>query len=82
VDPEETDVLFLPGFEYWLVGHRTRKLVTIPTEIYCHRTNGVVKLSLCLSNSLRHEGVWGSGYLDPHFLDLGTSWRCRFNPGE
>jgi hypothetical protein len=18
--------------------------------------------------------VWGSGYIDPHFLDLGTSW--------
>jgi hypothetical protein len=35
-----------------------------------------VKLSLCLTNqTLRHEGVWGSGCIDPHFLDLGTSWR-------
>jgi hypothetical protein len=35
-----------------------------------------VKLSLCITNSaLRHEGVWGSGYIDPHFLDIGTSWR-------
>jgi hypothetical protein len=35
-----------------------------------------VKLSLCLTNSaLRHEGVWGSGCIDLHFLDLGTSWR-------
>jgi hypothetical protein len=34
------------------------------------------KLSLCLTNSvLHHEGVWGSGGIDPHFLDLGTSWR-------
>jgi hypothetical protein len=24
---------------------------------------------------LRHEGVWGSGCIDPHFLNLGTSWR-------
>jgi hypothetical protein len=33
-----------------------------------------VKLSLCLTNqALRYEGVWGSGYIDPHFLDLGTS---------
>jgi hypothetical protein len=24
---------------------------------------------------LRHEGVWGSGCIDPHFLDLGTGWR-------
>jgi hypothetical protein len=31
-------------------------------------TTGKVKL-------LRHEGVWGSGCIDPHFLDLGTSRR-------
>jgi hypothetical protein len=24
---------------------------------------------------VRHEGVWGSECIDPHFLDLGTSWR-------
>jgi hypothetical protein len=35
-----------------------------------------VKLSLCLTNqALRHEDVWRSGCIDPHFLDLGTSWR-------
>jgi hypothetical protein len=35
-----------------------------------------VKMSLCLTNyALRHEGVWGSGCIDPHFLNLGTSWR-------
>jgi hypothetical protein len=35
-----------------------------------------VKLSLCFINyALRHEGVWGSGRLDPHFLDLGTGLR-------
>jgi hypothetical protein len=40
------------------------------------RTRTVVKLSLCLTNSaLRHEGVWGSGCINPNFLDLGTSWR-------
>jgi hypothetical protein len=34
-----------------------------------------VKLSLCsTSEALRHEGVCGSGCIDPHFLDLGTSW--------
>jgi hypothetical protein len=45
---------------------------------------------LCLTNqALCHEGVWGSGCIDPHFLDLGTSWRWwsasqpgRFTPGE
>jgi hypothetical protein len=28
--------------------------------------------SVCVK-ALRHEGVWGSGCIDPHFLDLGTS---------
>jgi hypothetical protein len=33
-----------------------------------------VKFSLCLTNSaLRLEDVWGSGSIDPHNLDLGTS---------
>jgi hypothetical protein len=28
-----------------------------------------VKLSVCLTNeALRHEGVWGSGRIGPHFL--------------
>jgi hypothetical protein len=31
--------------------------------------------SLFLTNlALRHEGVWGSGCIDPYFLYLGTSW--------
>jgi hypothetical protein len=35
-----------------------------------------IKLSLYLTNkALRHEGLWGSGCIDSHFLDLGTSWR-------
>jgi hypothetical protein len=35
-----------------------------------------VKLLLWLTNyALRHEGVWGSGCIDPHSLDLGTSWK-------
>jgi hypothetical protein len=43
-----------------------------------------VKLCLCLTNqALRHEGIWWSGCIDPHFLDLGTSWRwvASFTPG-
>jgi hypothetical protein len=49
-----------------------------------------IKLFLCLTNeALRHENVWGSGCIDPSFLDLGTSWRwvarvtpLSFYPGE
>jgi hypothetical protein len=34
----------------------------------------MVKLSLCLTNqALRHKSVWDSGYIDPHFIDLGSS---------
>jgi hypothetical protein len=38
---------------------------------------------------VHHEGVWGSGYIDPHFLDLrlvGGEWSDsgpgRFTPRE
>jgi hypothetical protein len=35
-----------------------------------------VNLTLCLTNkALRHKGVWGSGCIDPDFLDLGSGWR-------
>jgi hypothetical protein len=39
-----------------------------------------LKLSLCLTNyALRHEGVWGSGCIDPRILYIGTSWRLVLN---
>jgi hypothetical protein len=28
-----------------------------------------------MKGKLRHESVWGSECIDPHFLDLSTSWR-------
>jgi hypothetical protein len=41
----------------------------------CLYTDRKVKLPLCLTNkALRHGGVWGSGCIDPYFLDLGTSY--------
>jgi hypothetical protein len=47
-----------------------------PVAILTERMDIKVKLSLCLTNyALRHGGVWGSGCIDPNFLDLGTSWR-------
>jgi hypothetical protein len=53
-------------------------------------SKGKVKVTLWSTNSaLHHEGVWGSGCIDPHFLDLGTNcseWSAsrpgRFTPGE
>jgi hypothetical protein len=34
-----------------------------------------VMLSLCLTNKHYAMIAYGSVYIDPHFLDLGTSWR-------
>jgi hypothetical protein len=35
-----------------------------------------VNLFLCLTKlALRHVDLWGSGCINPHFLDLGISWR-------
>jgi hypothetical protein len=35
-----------------------------------------LKSPLCLANyTLHHQGVWGSGCIDPYTLDLGTNWR-------
>jgi hypothetical protein len=33
------------------------------------------KVSLTGNQALRHEDVWGSGCIDPRFLDLGVTWR-------
>jgi hypothetical protein len=41
-------------------------------EVY-YRGKG--KVGPVFNYALRHEGVWGSGCVDPHFLGLGTSWR-------
>jgi hypothetical protein len=35
----------------------------------------VVQVVPVLNLALRHEGKWGRECIDPHFLDLGTSWR-------
>jgi hypothetical protein len=48
----------------------------VPEDDSRYTSREKVKFSLCLTNSaLTHEGVWGSGGIDPHFLDLGTSWK-------
>jgi hypothetical protein len=48
-----------------------------------------VKLLVLTNQALRNEGVWGSGSINPHFPNFGTSWRRvvsfsagRFTPGE
>jgi hypothetical protein len=43
----------------------------LPT-LTCRQHGSVTKVK---GKVVRHEHVWGSGCIDPHFLDLGTSWR-------
>jgi hypothetical protein len=76
----------------WVVPISTMPSITVTWWVSCCRLSDnpylltckkKVKLSLCSTNSvLLHEGVWGSACIDPHFLDLGTSWRwvVRFTP--
>jgi hypothetical protein len=35
---------------------------------------GKVKVNVLLFLYLTNEGVCGSGFIDPHFLDFGTIW--------
>jgi hypothetical protein len=56
---------------------RSFVLISVPPEAYFDSSlKKKVKLSLCLTNyALHHEDVrGGSGCIDPHFRDLGTSW--------
>jgi hypothetical protein len=75
----------------FIVGHHSLRnrpsLLCRAPGSCCYRPEGCSVFETCLSTSqvkfspflthsaLRHEGVWGSGCIDPHFLDLGTSWR-------
>jgi hypothetical protein len=81
-------IILLPvvlyGSETWSLilweKHRLRVFENRVLRIYGLKRDAVmggkVKLSLCLNNqALHHEGIWGSGRTDPHFLDLSTSWR-------
>jgi hypothetical protein len=57
--------------------HCLHRSVHFPTShVLVNFLSERVKLSLCLTSSaLRHEGVWRSGCVDPHFVDLRTGWR-------
>jgi hypothetical protein len=44
-----------------------------PGQILNYRIKG--KVVPVLNWTLRHEGIWGSGCIDPRILDLNTSWR-------
>jgi hypothetical protein len=83
--------------EQWATKHDVFRLylhsfhsnLTKGKRIYHHKSpnlsslNVKGQLSLCITNeALYHEGVWGSGCIDPCFLDLSTNWRwvVRFTP--
>jgi hypothetical protein len=56
--------------------HSLTRRVCVRVKKVWNKSCTKVKLSLCLTDLvLPHEGVSGSGCIDPHLLDLGTSWR-------
>jgi hypothetical protein len=73
------------------VSHIRTYIVYAPTYInlsYTYRYTCIIGLHT-QRQSCPYEDVWGSGCIDPHFLDLGTScskWsasrHCRFTPGK
>jgi hypothetical protein len=70
---KENSLIGSPGRLLEQLGQFSRKMVWVssPTS---HFLLIKLKLSLCSTNKAhRHEGVWGSRCIDPHFLDLGTS---------
>jgi hypothetical protein len=63
-----------------LNSHRKYSRLRMPLKrgsfLICVTNVKKVNFPLFLINqALRHEGVWGSGCMDPHFFDLDTSWR-------
>jgi hypothetical protein len=50
------------------------RISTVSVLYYFRRKTDMVK-SKGKVVPLRHEGVCGSGLIDPHCLVLGTSWR-------
>jgi hypothetical protein len=66
---------FITDFSRRLGSNNYWHLKQLLTQLFCF-SGKKVKLSLCLTNyALCHEGIWGSGCIDAHFHDLGTTWR-------
>jgi hypothetical protein len=77
------------------LGHHQVLLLLLLQLFHCNFTFIYAHLFICLMLCLtfyfphkspfpcltrgRHEGVWGSGCIDPHFLDFCISWRWMVN---
>jgi hypothetical protein len=56
-------------------GAVTERKVQSPL-LQCRDSNSIKMTPLCLTiEALCYEDVWGSGCIDPRFLDLSTNWR-------
>jgi hypothetical protein len=64
---------FLEGEDWVIAAYMVYALLKF---LLCCSVDTIKYLSLCLTGwSLRHEDVWESRCIDPHFLDFGVSWR-------
>jgi hypothetical protein len=78
-----THVTLIIIFFFFSIGNQLKTLPNLLQIFWNFNRNSELSSFLCLTNyTLRHEDVWGSGCIDPHFLDFATSWKCPFTPGE
>jgi hypothetical protein len=66
---DSRDLLIWPGILTQL------QSVCFVFQSYALRIPRNEQLTNLTNLTLRHEGVWGSGCINPHFLDLDNSWR-------
>jgi hypothetical protein len=50
-------------------------LVVVVVVVVVLKGKGKVNLSLCLTEHHVMKTYWGSGYIAPRILELGTGWR-------
>jgi hypothetical protein len=60
-----------PLNRFRLIFVQTVFILKLSQEILHIFTSNFLK---CIIPQICHEGVWGSGCIGPHFLDLGTTW--------
>jgi hypothetical protein len=76
----ETSVDFHRTTRRYILERITLRLFTLSCDTYSEpgdwrEVKNIGPYWINKGRALRHEGVWRSGCIDPHFLELGISWR-------
>jgi hypothetical protein len=71
-----TSVIRLYAYKVMMSASQAKRFLTVLTDKSKPGKDKKAKLPLCLIHyAPDHEGVSGSGYVDPRILDLGVRWR-------